>query len=136
MRSQNLLPLIFIRLMSSKRNLMIDFPSRFLLKTIMHRSFEERMPFVQHSNALDGRNSLLKEVRNRNHVDATGVAITMPRVEVKISAEGQREPTFVICRQPDPWKMLALTVTTDECHSLSTCWDCKRDPVQIVRGLG
>ena len=97
MRSQNLLPLIFIRLMSSKRNLMIDFPSRFLLKTIMHGSFEERMPFAQHSNALDGRNSLFKEVRNRNHVDATGVAITMPiRVEVKISAEGQREPTFVI----------------------------------------
>ena len=55
------------------------------------------MPFAQHSNALDGRNSLFKEVRNRNHVDATGVAITMPiRVEVKISAEGQREPTFVI----------------------------------------
>ena len=47
------------------------------------------MPFAQHSNALDGRNSLFKKVRNRNHVNATGVAITVPiRVEVKVGAEG------------------------------------------------
>ena len=68
---------------------MVDFPSRFLLKTIMHRSFEKRVPFAQHSNALDRRNSLFKQIRNRDHVNATGVAITVPiRIEVKVGAKG------------------------------------------------
>ena len=88
MQSQSLLPSVIIRFFSLKRNLMVDFPSGFLLKTIMHRSFEKGVSFAQHSNALDRCNSFFKHIRNRYHINAAGVTIAVPiRIEVKISIE-------------------------------------------------